>query len=115
MNKQIIIQGFLYKRINDQPFGFQIILEMPAKQWEKPRWTNSLMETIRVFRVESKNEAIALGLLQHLYFDKLYKSEHGSYWCITNGEFNYGSNLYNSYRLQGRANYFVLNKLNRKK
>lgn len=85
-----------------------------VKQWEKPDGRIVDEETIRVFRVESKNEAIALGLLQHLYFDKLYKSEHGSYWCITNGEFNYGSNLYNSYRLQGRANYFVLNKLNRK-
>jgi len=55
-----------------------------------------------LIRVESKEESIALGRLQHILVGKY----GGTKWCITRGH-NDGTNLYNSYRTT-KSFYFIL-------
>ena len=82
----------------------QIREQNAYKKWESP--INRILNenNLTVYRVEGKNDSIALGILQHILVNKY----GGNYWCITlaPGE---GNNLYSSYRNR-RSYYFVLDK-----
>lgn len=76
------------------------------KKWENPR--NKIIDenNIIVYRIEGKDESIALGRLQNI----LVSQYGGNNWCITNLPGG-ATNLYDSYRNNhGRSFYFVLNK-----
>jgi len=86
------------------------------------RWTNPRGQIINenntiVYRIESKNESVALGALQICIHEK-YNADSGyqyNAWCIARPEHSkYGSNMYSTYRTDyGAAFYYILDK-NRK-
>jgi hypothetical protein len=86
------------------------------------RWTNPRGQIVNenntiVYRIESKNESIALGALQICIHEKY--SDNAGYmynaWCTARPEHSrYGSNMYSTYRTDyGAAFYYILDK-NRK-
>lgn len=75
------------------------------QKWEKEY--NKLIDEngIVVHKIEGKDEAIALGRLQHILVDKY----GGSRWCVTLPPGSGGNNLYTGYR-DRRSFYFVMDK-----
>jgi hypothetical protein len=74
------------------------------------KWDNSYNKLIDennivVYKIEGKDEAIALGRLQHILVEKY----GGSRWCVTLPPGSGGNNLYTGYR-DRRSFYFVLDK-----
>jgi hypothetical protein len=78
------------------------------KKWDSPINLIFNENNVIVHKITGKDEAIALGRLQHI----LVSRYGGNNWCITNAPGMSAANLYSSYR-DRRAYYFVLDK-NRK-
>lgn len=88
--------------------------ERAYERWTIPRGQIVNEGNITVYKIESKNESVALGALQICIHEKY--SLHAGYnynaWCTARPEHSrYGSNLYNTYRSDyGAAFYYVLDK-----
>jgi hypothetical protein len=77
------------------------------------KWNRSYNRLINengftVFRIEGKDESIALGRLQHLLVAKYNNVQYGNPWCITVPPGG-GTNLFESYR-DRRSFFFVLDR-----
>jgi len=87
------------------------------ERWIVPRGQIVNEGNITVYRIESKNESVALGALQICIHEKYSLGAGFNYnaWCTARPEHSrYGSNMYNTYRSDyGAAFYYVLDK-NRK-
>jgi len=87
------------------------------ERWTNPRGQIVNENNIIVYRIESKNESVALGALQICIHEKYSADEGYSYnaWCTARPEHSkYGSNMYSTYRSDyGSAFYYILDK-NRK-
>jgi hypothetical protein len=88
-------------------------LNESLKRWEHPH--NQIVNegNVIVYKIESKNEAIALGSIQRYLHEKYSKIDHRSNpWCVSRPpKSNYGSNMYATYREDyGAAFYFLMDK-----
>lgn len=75
------------------------------KKWDSPINLIFNENGVIVHKITGKDEAIALGRLQHILVDRY----GGFNWCITNAPGMSAANLYSTYR-DRRAYYFVLDK-----
>jgi len=78
------------------------------------KWNRSYNRVINeggltVFKIDGKDESIALGRLQHLLVAKYNAQGYGNPWCITVPPGSGSTNLFESYR-DRRSFYFVLDR-----
>ena len=88
-------------------------LQDSYKRWESPNGRIVNEGGITIYKIESKNESIALGSVQRYIHEKYSRTEHNSNpWCISRPpKSHYGSNMYTTYREDyGASFYFLLDR-----
>lgn len=88
-------------------------LQESYKRWESPYGRILNEGGVTVYKIESKNESIALGSVQRYLHEKYSKDDYNSNpWCISRPpKSGYGSNMYSTYRDDyGAAFYFLMDR-----